>query len=160
MTYALQDLATVQGCSRRFNIKDRAEWVPETHYPVTQEVTSFYVKFAPEGDIESTEEDTAVIRLMDSDRYVIIVIIIFIVIDFTIITLLSLIVIIIIIIVRSRSKMYTIKVSKEGGRMSLLHSQFSTPFFLLGNSQTEREVDTATDPRWLNINQIRHKSIS
>ena len=158
MTYALQDLATVQGCSRRFNIKDRAEWVPETHYPVTQEVTSFYVKFAPEGDIESTEEDTAVIRLMDSDRYVIIVIGIIIIIFVTIITLLSLIVIII--IVRSRSKMYTIKVSKESGRMSLLHSQFSTPFFLLGNSQTEREVDTATDPRWLTINKIRHNSIS
>ena len=105
----------MQGCSRKFNIKNQEEWVPETYYPVTQEVTSFFVKFAPEGDIESTDDDTAVIRLLDGDR--------------------------------SRNKMYTIKISKEGGRMSLYHSQITSGFFLLGNSQTEREVDTATDPR-------------
>lgn len=105
----------MQGCSRKFNIKNRDEWVPETYYPVNQEVTSFFVKFAPEGDIESTDDDTAVIRLLDSDR--------------------------------SRNKMYTIKISKEGGKMSLYHSQITSGFFLLGNSQSEREVDTATDPR-------------
>jgi len=106
-----QDKATVQGCSRKFNIKNKAEWMPETYFPINQDVTSFFVKFAPEGDIESTEDDTAVIKLIDDDL--------------------------------SRDKMYTIKIAKKGGKISLYNSQITRPFFF--DSQTERQVDTATD---------------
>jgi len=106
-----QDKATVQGCSRRFNIKNKAEWMPETYFPVNQDVTSFFVKFAPEGDIESTDDDTAVIKLIDDDL--------------------------------SRDKMYTIKISKNGGKISLYNSQITRPFFF--DTQTEREMDSTTD---------------
>ena len=63
-----QDLATVQGCSRKFTINNKAEWTPETYFPVNQEVSSFFVKFATAGDIDSTDDDTAVIRLLDDKK--------------------------------------------------------------------------------------------
>ena len=86
--------------------------MPETYYPVNQEVSSFFVKFAPQGDIESTDDDTAVIKLIDEDL--------------------------------DRTKMYTIKISKKGGKMALYDSRLTSPFFF-GQTQNDREVDTAAD---------------
>ena len=64
----LQDMATVQGCSRKFSISKKAEWLPETYFPVNQEVSSFFVKFPGHGEVTSTEDDTAVIKLLDDKR--------------------------------------------------------------------------------------------
>jgi hypothetical protein len=33
------DKATVRGCSRRFTIADKAEWVPETIFPMQHDET-------------------------------------------------------------------------------------------------------------------------
>ena len=115
-----QDKATVEGCSRKFTIKNKDEWVPETYFPVNQEVSSFFVKFAPEGDIESTAEDTAVVRLLDAAR--------------------------------GKEKMYSVKISKKGGKLALLDSRITRPFFFT-DSRTEREVDSATDTRTTRLMQ-------
>ena len=85
-----------------------------------QDVTSFFVKFAPEGDIESTDDDTAVIKLIDDDL--------------------------------SRDKMYTIKISKNGGKISLYNSQITRPFFF--DTQTEREMDSTTDTHTMRRMQV------
>ena len=45
-----QDKATVSGCSRRFTLKNKAEWVPETTFSVENDdtfradIAVFYVK--------------------------------------------------------------------------------------------------------------------
>ena len=110
----------MDGCSRKFTIKNKDEWVPETYFPVNQEVSSFFVKFAPEGDIESTAEDTAVVRLLDGAR--------------------------------GKEKMYSVKISKKGGKLALLDSRITRPFFFT-DSRTEREVDSATDTRTTRLMQ-------
>ena len=116
-----QDMATVRGCSRKFNIRNKAEWVPETYFPLNQETSSFFVKFAPEGDVEATEEDTAVIRLLDERQ--------------------------------GQDKMYSVKIKRSTGKISLLDSRITRPFFF--TSQTEREVDTAT----VDINTSRQLAV-
>ena len=93
--------------------------MPETYFPINQEVSSFFVKFAPEGHVESRVDDTAVIKLLDEDR--------------------------------GRDKMYTLKISKKGGKMSLYDSRITRPFFW--TEQTEREVDTAIDTHTMRIMQ-------
>ena len=92
-----RDMATVRGCSRKFNIKNKAEWVPETFFPLNKEISSFFVKFPPESDIEATEDDTAVIRLMDQNR--------------------------------GTDKMYSVKIRRKTGKVSLYDSRITRPFF-------------------------------
>ena len=92
-----RDMATVQGCSRRFNIKNKAEWLPETFFPLNKETSSFFVKFPAEADIEATEDDTAVIRLMDQNR--------------------------------GTDKMYSFKIQRKTGKVSLYDSRITRPFF-------------------------------
>ena len=92
-----RDMATVQGCSRKFNIKNKAEWIPETFFPLNKEISSFFVKFPSEADIEATEDDTAVIRLMDQNR--------------------------------GTDKMYSVKIERKTGKVSLYDSRITRPFF-------------------------------
>ena len=92
-----RDLATVRGCSRKFNIKNKAEWSPETFFPLNKDVSSFFVKFPPETDIEATEDDMAVIRLLDQKR--------------------------------GTDKMYSIKIRRKTGKVSLYDSRITRPFF-------------------------------
>ena len=92
-----QDMATVRGCSRKFNIRNKAEWLPETYFPLNQETASFFVKFPGEGDVAATDDDTAVIRLLDERR--------------------------------GRDKMYSVKIRRATGKISLYDSRITRPFF-------------------------------
>ena len=69
-----QDKATVSGCSRRFSLKNKKEWVPETTFPVEHDqffradISVFYVSLGSVFEPGSSEEDVAIVRLMDKDQ--------------------------------------------------------------------------------------------
>jgi len=63
-----KDKSSIDGCSRKFQIKDKAEWVPETLFPISGDTSVFFVNLGSLGDIGSQEDDTAVIRLLDDKK--------------------------------------------------------------------------------------------
>jgi len=63
-----RDKSTIAGCSRRFTIKDKKEWVPETVFPMTQDIGAFFVTLGSLDDVGNLEDDTAVIRLLDDKK--------------------------------------------------------------------------------------------
>jgi len=63
-----KDKSSIDGCSRRFTIKDKAEWVPETVFPMSQDTSAFFVTLGSLDDIGNREDDTAVIRLLDEKK--------------------------------------------------------------------------------------------
>ena len=94
-----QDKATVSGCSRRFSLKRRQEWIPETSFPVNHDeeynadISVFYVTLGSVFETGNNEEDVAIIRLMDKDK--------------------------------DRRKMYTIKIFREGGKIAMYESRIT-----------------------------------
>lgn len=63
-----KDKSSIDGCSRRFMIKDKAEWVPETVFPMSGDTMAFFVTLGSLNDIGNREDDTAVIRLLDAKK--------------------------------------------------------------------------------------------
>ena len=63
-----KDKTSIDGCSRRFTIKDKAEWVPETVFPMSQDTFGFFVTLGSPDDVGNREDDTAVIRLLDEKK--------------------------------------------------------------------------------------------
>jgi hypothetical protein len=63
-----KDKTSIDGCSRRFTIKDKAEWVPETVFPMSQDTFAFFVTLGSPDDVGNREDDTAVIRLLDEKK--------------------------------------------------------------------------------------------
>jgi len=116
-----QDKATVSGCSRRFTLKDKVEWVPETVFPVEHQeylrsdIAVFYVSLGDVFDINNREEDVAVIRLLGKKK--------------------------------DRRKMYTIKIFREGGKIALYESRITRSFFF--SNENDREVASYADPQTL-----------
>jgi len=116
-----QDKATVSGCSRRFTLKNKAEWVPETTFSVENDdtfradIAVFYVKLGSMFEVSSDEKDVAVIRLMEKDK--------------------------------DRRKMYTIKIFREGGKIALFESRITRSFFF--SNENDREVAVYADPQTL-----------
>ena len=116
-----QDKATVSGCSRRFTLKDKVEWVPETVFPVEHQeylrsdIAVFYVSLGDVFDINNRQEDVAVIRLLGKKK--------------------------------DRRKMYTIKIFREGGKIALYESRITRSFFF--SNENDREVASYADPQTL-----------
>jgi len=116
-----QDKATVAGCSRRFTIRDKAEWVPDVVFPMKHDelfqsdVGVFFVTLGPVGEGDNDEEDVAVIRLMDLNK--------------------------------DRRKMYSIKVFRKSGKIGLYESKVTRSFFF--SNENDRELDTYEDPQTL-----------
>ena len=116
-----QDKATVSGCSRRFTLKNKAEWIPETTFPVEHDdffradISVFYVSLGSVFEAGNDEEDVAVIRLLDKDQ--------------------------------DRRKMYTVKIFREGGKIGLYESRITRSFFF--SNENDREVAVYADPQTL-----------
>jgi len=116
-----KDKATVSGCSRRFELKEKKEWVPETSFPVEfddyyqADIAVFYVKLGSVFDVGNKDEDVAVIRLMNREK--------------------------------DRRKMYTVKIFREGGKIALYESRITRSFFF--SNENDREVAVYADPQTL-----------
>ena len=115
-----QDKATVSGCSRRFTLKDRKEWVPDTTFPVDHDdflradIAVFYVTLGSLFDVGNQAEDVAVVRLLGRDLY--------------------------------RKKMYTVKIWREGGKIALYESRITRNFFF--SNENDREVAVYGERGW------------
>ena len=113
-----QDKATVSGCSRRFTISDKAEWVPQTVFPIQHDefyrsdVGVFFLTLGPLGNGENDVDDTAVIRLLDQDK--------------------------------DRKKMYTIKIFRKLGKIAIYDSQITRSFFF--SNENDKQVAKYEDP--------------
>jgi len=116
-----KDKATVSGCSRRFTLEAKAEWVPETVFPIEHDeffradVAVFFVTLGSMSEPGNDEKDTAVIRLLDN--------------------------------MRDRRKMYTIKIFRQGGKIALYESKITRSFFF--SNENDREVAKYEDPQLL-----------
>jgi len=116
-----KDKATISGCSRRFSLIAKAEWVPETIFPVEHDeyfradVAVFFVTLGSMRDAGNDEKDTAVIRLLDN--------------------------------MKDRRKMYTIKIFREKGKIALYESKITRSFFF--SNENDREVASFEDPQTL-----------
>ena len=113
-----QDKATVAGCSRRFSISDKAEWVPETVFPMQHDeyfkadVGVFFLTLGPLGNGENDLDDVAVIRLLDQNK--------------------------------DRKKMYSIKIHRRLGKIALYDSKVTRSFFF--SNENDKEVAKYEDP--------------
>ena len=116
-----KDKATISGCSRRFTLEAKAEWVPETIFPIEHDeffradVAVFFVTLGSMNEPGNDEKDTAVIRLLDN--------------------------------MKDRRKMYTIKIFREGGKIALYESKITRSFFF--SNENDREVAAYEDPQTL-----------
>jgi len=116
-----EDKATISGCSRRFTLEAKAEWVPETMFPVQHDefyradVGVFFVTLGSMYDAGNDPKDTAVIRLLDN--------------------------------MKDRRKMYTIKIFREMGKIALYESKITRSFFF--SNENDREVASYEDPQLL-----------
>jgi len=113
-----QDKATINGCSRRFTITNRKEWVPEIVFPMQHDefydadVGVFFVTLGSMNSADNDAEDTAVIRLLDN--------------------------------MKDRRKMYTIKIFRNGGKIALYESKVTRSFFF--SNENDKEVAKYEDP--------------
>ena len=116
-----KDKATISGCSRRFTLTAKAEWVPETIFPIDHDeyfradVAVFFVTLGSMNDGGNDQKDTAVIRLLDN--------------------------------MKDRRKMYTIKIFREKGKIALYESKITRSFFF--SNENDREVAAYEDPQTL-----------
>ena len=116
-----KDKATVSGCSRRFTLKEKQEWIPETSFPVDfddyyqADIAVFYVNLGSVFDVGNKDEDVAVIRLMNKEK--------------------------------DRRKMYTVKIFREGGKIALYESRITRSFFF--SNENDREVAVYADQQTL-----------
>ena len=121
-----QDKATVSGCSRRFTLKDRKEWVPDTTFPVDHDdflradIAVFYVTLGSLFDVGNQAEDVAVVRLLGRDLY--------------------------------RKKMYTVKIWREGGKIALYESRITRNFFF--SNENDREVAVYGERGWVDVADV------
>lgn len=116
-----QDKATVAGCSRRFTVEGRQEWVPRTTFPLQHDevyrsdVGVFFLSLGRLGEGDNDEEDAAVIRLLDGEK--------------------------------DRRKMYSVKIFRKKGKISLFESKVTRSFFF--SNENDREVAKFEDPQTL-----------
>merc|ERR1739847_208142 len=88
-----EDKKTVHGCSRRFEIHDKAEWVPETIFPLARDeardadVGVFFVSLGNGQESSNGGDDVAVLRLLDESK--------------------------------GRKKMYSIKIDRRKGKIAI-----------------------------------------
>jgi len=110
-----EDKRTVSGCSRRFDIYGKAEWVPETIFPLVRDdardadVGVFFISLGSES--LNSNDDVAVLRLLDERK--------------------------------DRRKMYSIKLDRRKGKIGIYESKITRNFFF--SDETDKEVASFTD---------------